>query len=92
MQRAVSVPQFFRAPRKDVQDSTPAARVLVGLSAAAGCDAGAPAGCLGATGGFETFFVANSTVTAIPEPETYALMLAGLALVGWMAKRRPMGD
>lgn len=65
---------------------------VVGLSAAAGCDAGAPAGCLGATGGFETFFVANSTVTAIPEPETYALMLAGLALVGWMAKRRPMGD
>lgn len=24
----------------------------------------------------------------IPEPETYALMLAGLGLVGWMAKRR----
>ncbi len=29
------------------------------------------------------------TVTApIPEPETYALMLAGLGLVGFMAKRR----
>jgi PEP-CTERM motif len=24
----------------------------------------------------------------IPEPETYALMLAGLGMVGWMAKRR----
>lgn len=28
------------------------------------------------------------TVAAIPEPSTYALMLAGLAGVGWMARRR----
>ena len=28
------------------------------------------------------------TVAAVPEPETYALMLAGLGLVGFMAKRR----
>ena len=27
-------------------------------------------------------------VTAVPEPETYALMLAGLGLVGWVASRR----
>jgi hypothetical protein len=27
-------------------------------------------------------------VQAIPEPETYAMMLAGLAAVGWMARRR----
>jgi hypothetical protein len=34
------------------------------------------------------FVVADVTVGAIPEPETYALMLAGLGLVGWMARRR----
>ena len=28
-------------------------------------------------------------VPGIPEPETYALMLAGLGLVGWFARRRP---
>jgi hypothetical protein len=27
-------------------------------------------------------------ITAVPEPETYALMLAGLGLVGWMSRHR----
>ena len=29
------------------------------------------------------------TVGAIPEPETYALMLAGLCAVGWASRRKP---
>lgn len=28
------------------------------------------------------------TVTAVPEPETYAMLFAGLGVVGWLAKRR----
>ena len=32
--------------------------------------------------------VAPPPVGAVPEPETYALMLAGLGLVGWVARRR----
>jgi hypothetical protein len=30
----------------------------------------------------------TSTVTAVPEPHTYALLLAGLGLVGFMVRRR----
>lgn len=32
--------------------------------------------------------VNNVTVTAVPEPETYAMLLAGLGLVGFAARRR----
>ena len=34
------------------------------------------------------FETANYSVTAVPEPETYALMLAGLGVMGWVARRR----
>jgi len=30
----------------------------------------------------------NVSVTAVPEPESYAMMLAGLALMGTIARRR----
>lgn len=30
----------------------------------------------------------NVMITAIPEPEAYAMMLAGLGLMGWVARRR----
>ena len=33
-------------------------------------------------------YVASITVTPVPEPETYALMLAGLAAIGGLARRR----
>ena len=34
------------------------------------------------------FVGATYTVTAVPEPETYALLLAGLGVVGFIARRR----
>lgn len=43
-----------------------------------------------ATGSFASE-VPNTTafsVSAVPEPQTYALMLGGLGLVGWLARRR----
>lgn len=34
------------------------------------------------------YFVDNLNVAAVPEPETYAMLLAGLGLVGWARRRR----
>ena len=57
---------------------------------APGARVGLAATANNATGGFETFFVANTStsVTPIPEPDTYALMLGGLGAVGLLARRR----
>lgn len=38
-----------------------------------------------ATGGGNSF---NNTVTAVPEPETFAMLLAGLGLIGLVSRRR----
>jgi hypothetical protein len=40
------------------------------------------------TGGDAGIALDNITITPVPEPETYALMLAGLGLVGFTARRR----
>jgi len=42
------------------------------------------------SGGPESFPVYNlgTAVTPIPKPETYALMLAGLGAMGFIARRR----
>jgi hypothetical protein len=52
--------------------------------------AGLSASASNATGGFETFFIANNegTVAAVPEPENYALLLGGLGAVGFAVRRR----
>jgi len=42
----------------------------------------------GTSDGYGTSLDKVSLTTAVPEPETYALMLAGLAAVGFMARRR----
>ena len=36
----------------------------------------------------DAFEVARFSITAVPEPETYAMMLAGLGLMGFVARRR----
>ncbi|MHB1083559.1 MAG: PEP-CTERM sorting domain-containing protein [Thiobacillus sp.] len=41
-----------------------------------------------ALGGFQTIQGEAFSLTAVPEPQTYALYLAGLGLIGWVARRR----
>ena len=54
---------------------------------------GLTASAADATGGFETFFVANSpTVTPVPETSSLALLLGGLGCVVTLSRRRARRD
>jgi hypothetical protein len=62
---------------------------------AGGCTGSVAAGSQGLSGGLSVTEIGSaptalafSPVTAVPEPETYAMMLAGLCLMGTIAKRR----
>jgi len=46
---------------------------------------------IGDVNGVSVFVVDNVQVTAVPEPESYAMLLAGLALMGGIARRRSQG-
>ncbi len=48
-------------------------------------------GKTGATGGAFSSYSGTLNVTPVPEPETYALMLAGLGVIGFVAARRKAG-
>jgi hypothetical protein len=37
-----------------------------------------------------TIVSTGATVSPIPEPQTYALMLAGLGAIAWISRRRRM--
>ena len=41
-----------------------------------------------ADGDYDDMVITISAVTAVPEPETYAMLLAGLGLIGTIARRR----
>jgi hypothetical protein len=41
----------------------------------------------GATNGAQ-FYLSSMTVAAVPEPETYAMLMAGLGVIGFMSRRR----
>jgi hypothetical protein len=50
-------------------------------------------GCPGySCNGYSRGITAGAITSAVPEPETYAMMLAGLGLLGFMARRRMRRD
>jgi hypothetical protein len=40
------------------------------------------------TSSVDAFETSNYSITPVPEPETYALLAAGLGVLGWVARRR----
>ena len=46
---------------------------------------------MGSSAGFEEWSTRHA-VTSIPEPETYAMLLAGLGLLGFQARRRKLKE
>lgn len=53
--------------------------------------AGTPASAMSNTAGnwrFDNVAVTGIAIAAVPEPESYAMMLAGLGLMAWVARRR----
>lgn len=65
-----------------------AAATAAGAFSSANNVIGLSASASDATGGLETFFVAPSITAAVPEPETYGMLLSGLGLLGFIASRR----
>jgi hypothetical protein len=53
------------------------------------CNAGVcPGSSLGSGGVVITDIITDTVVSPVPEPETYAMLLVGLGLIGFMARRR----
>jgi len=72
--------------------SLDAGSALAAQSAAFGGDFGSnliglSAGAHGAQGGLESFFIATVVAPPVPEPQSYALLLAGLGVVGFVWRR-----
>lgn len=53
------------------------------------CDGGQQAQFMAPAGTFTSFSNTDNLISAVPEPETYAMFLTGMAMMGMLARRRP---
>jgi len=79
--------EFTRGASDDISfDLSGYAGTLTALGATAFTKVGI--GGLDLNGASKGFDLDAVSISAVPEPETYAMMLAGLGVVGWVARRR----
>ena len=85
----IFVPDNVLAPLTQAQiDKLAYADCAPGGMMGATCMTGTSVAGYGALGTMSGYPVSQTITAAVPEPETYALMLAGLGLMGFIARRR----
>lgn len=80
---------FFEATKVTLDHTAPHASILAPLATVESSHFGHITGTVVANAWNGEF---QMNVSAVPEPETYAMMLAGLGLMGFVARRRKQGQ
>ncbi|MCE4558157.1 PEP-CTERM sorting domain-containing protein [Roseateles cellulosilyticus] len=85
---ALTQAQISKLAYADCTPTAPGGMMMGGGMMGAVCMTGTSLAGYGATGTMDGYPLSQTIAAAVPEPETYALMLAGLGVLGTLARRR----
>ena len=85
---ALSQSQIDKLAYADCVPTAAGGMMMGGGMMGAVCMTGTSVAGYGMAGTMDGYPVSQTITAAVPEPETYAMMMAGLALVGFMSRRR----
>lgn len=88
---ALTQAQIGKLAYADCVPTAPGGMMMGGGMMGAVCMTGTSEAGYGAFGTMEGYPVSQSIAAAVPEPETYAMLLAGLGLMGAVVRRRRQG-